>query len=332
MSGALSRRSPPATLWGKLVWHPAVTTWRQLVPDAPEPERIEVLRRGKKSSTYRLVEAGPGGASIIAQRSCTAKARIERTVYEQILPHLPVTAPRCYGFREESPEFAWLFLEDVGTERYAATDRAQLALAGRWVGLLHSAACRVAAARGLPDGGPPRYLDHLRAGRHTIQANIDNAALAAEDAAALRRIVSDLDRLECEWAVLKGACARVPPTLVHGDLQRKNTYLRNGELFAIDWETAGWGAPAADLTRIDLPTYWSVVRPAWPDLRFEDVQRLAAVGRVFLQLAAIRWVSPELGYDAPLYLSRPLSWLRVIHRRLRDALRELKERGEEGIA
>src|SRR2546428_2883612 len=166
---------------GKLRCHPAVAAWRGLAQDPPDPEHIEVLRQGRKSATYRLVGAGPGGAPIIAQRSQMAKALIERTVYEQILPHVSVSSPRYYGFREESPEFAWLFLEDVGNERYSAIDEAHLMLAGRWVGLMHTTAARVTAARGLPDGGPGRYLDHLRAGRHTIQANLANPALVAAD-------------------------------------------------------------------------------------------------------------------------------------------------------
>src|SRR5204863_450395 len=190
-----------------------------------ERQRIEVLRRGKKSSTYRLVEPTPSGASMIAQRACMAKAGIERTIYEEILPHLPVTSPRYYGFRAEDPDFAWLFLEDIGDERYTATDRAQLVLAGRWVGLMHTAAARVPAARGLPDGGPPRYLDHLRAGLQTIRANLANPALRADDAATLGRLASDLERLETAWAALECACTGLPATLVHGDLQRKNLYV-----------------------------------------------------------------------------------------------------------
>ena len=59
---------------------------------------------------------------MIAQRACMAKARIERTIYEEILPHLPVTSPRYYGFRAEDPDFAWLFLEDIGDERYDAAE------------------------------------------------------------------------------------------------------------------------------------------------------------------------------------------------------------------
>src|SRR2546425_12825459 len=96
---------------GKLRCHPAVAAWRGLAQDPPDPEHIEVLRQGKKSATYRLVGAGPGGASIIAQRSCMAKARIERIAYERILPRLPVKSPRYYGSRVEDSEFVWLFLE-----------------------------------------------------------------------------------------------------------------------------------------------------------------------------------------------------------------------------
>ncbi len=286
-----------------------------------------MLRQGKKSTTYRLVESTPGGASIIAQRACMAKALIERTVYEDILPHLPITSPRYYGCRAADPHFAWLFLEDIGDERYTPTDRAQLALAGHWVGLMHTAAARVPAARGFPEGGPPRYLDHLRADLQTIRANLANPALSADDAATLGRLASDLDRLEGAWAALACACTGLPATLVHGDLQRKNLYVRNGAgqsaLYAIDWETAGWGIPAADLARIDLPTYWSVVRSVWHHVRLEDVRRLGVVGRIFRELVAIRWVSPQLAYDSPLYLSRPISWLRIMHGRLSDAVREL---------
>jgi hypothetical protein len=84
---------------------------------APNPTQLEVLRQGRKSATYRLVGSGPRGAPIIAQRSQMAKALIERTLYEQILPGVSVTSARYYGFREENSGFAWLFLEDVGNER-----------------------------------------------------------------------------------------------------------------------------------------------------------------------------------------------------------------------
>jgi len=323
----VSRKPPRTVLWGKLGWHPAVRAWTASIADAAEPERIEVLRNGKKSATYRLLGAGPGGESIIAQRSPTARAAIERTVHGRILPHLPVTAPRYYGDREDGGDFAWLFFEDVGDQRFSKTDPAHLKLAARWLGSLHVGAVRLAATRDLPDGGPPRYLEHLRVGRETLRAHRTNPALPATDATVLDRIVTDLEGVERAWPGVERAGVGIPATLTHGDVQRKNVYIRSGargpELFLIDWEMAGWGVPAVDLPLIDLPTYWSAVRPYWPGVRLEDVRRLAAVGRVLLQLAAIRWVSPELAHPKALCLIRPMAWLRVFHSRLLDALREL---------
>jgi len=328
MASTLNRKRPKAVLWGKLAWHPAAQAWTALGVSAAVPESIEVLRNGKKAGTYRLVGAGPAGESIIAQRSPVARAVIERAVYEQILPRLPVTAPRCYGSREDGRDFVWLFLEDIGDERITKTDPAHRALAAHWVGSVHTGAARVAAARDLPDGGPPRYLHHLRVGRQTIRVNLANPALTPADVTTLDHILVDLDALEREWPGIERACTGIPATLTHGDIQRKNIYLRSGagapELFLIDWETAGWGVPAVDLPLIDLSTYWSVVRPCWPAVRLADIRRLAAVGRTLLQLAAIRWVSPELGQPEALCLVRPMAWLRAYHERLVAAIQELK--------
>src|SRR5205807_1546253 len=226
-------------------------------------DALERLMRGR--TTFVITHRAS------ALTACDTRLQLERGRLAEAPPYLPVTSPRYYGCRAEDPQFAWLFLEDIGDERYIATDRAQLALAGHWVALMHTAAARVPAARGLPDGGPPRYLDHLRADLQTIGANLANPALTAGDAATLGRLASDLDRLEGAWVALERACTGLPATLVHGDLQRKNLYVRNGAgqtaLYAIDWETAGWGVPAADVARVDLPTYWSVVRSVRPDVR-----------------------------------------------------------------
>jgi hypothetical protein len=323
----MSRKPPAAVLWGKLAWHPAVAAWREIAPEAPEPESIEVLRQGRKAATYRLAGVGPGGAPVIAQRSRAPKGQIERVVYERILPHLPVTAPAYLGSRQESAEYLWLFLEDVGDERCSKTEPQHLALAAGWLGRMHTSATDVAAARELPDGGPSRYLDHLRAGRDTIVANLRNPALASDDATLLERLACRLESLESAWARLEDACAGAPATLVHGDFQPKNAYIRPGangpEVFPIDWETAGWGVPAADLARLDVATYQTVVQPTWPELRPDDVRRLAACGTVFRALAAIFWVSPQLAYDTAHWLILPLSKLRCYERQLSEGLVEL---------
>ncbi|HEV2751897.1 MAG TPA: phosphotransferase [Gemmatimonadales bacterium] len=329
MSGTLTRNPPKAVLWGKLVWHPAVRAWNAFTGDAPEPERLEVLRKGTKAATYRLVGAGPGGESIIAQRSPAARAVIERAVNEDILSRLALTAPRYHGYSEDGRDFVWLFYEDVGDEHFCETDPAHPVLAARWVGSLHAGAAGIAAARNLPDRGPPWYLDHLRVGRDAIRANRHNPALLLADTTMLAHLVVDLDALEAAWSGIERACTGIPATLTHGDIQRKNMYVRSAargggaELFFIDWEMAGWGVPAPDLTLVDLPTYVSAVRPSWPGVRLEDVQRLAAVGRIFRQVAGIRWVSPALAHPDAQCLIRPMAWLRVLHERLVAALHEL---------
>jgi hypothetical protein len=312
--------------------HPAVTAWGQFSGRTRVPDRIDVLRTGHQS-TYRLFGAGPAGTSIIAQCSRMRKAAIERIVYEQILPHLPVTTPRFYGLKPESAEHAWMFLEDVGDERYGEDDPVHRRLAGRWVGLMHSAASGLPAAQSLPDTGPQRYLNYLRTAHGTIRANFDNPALPAGDADVLCRIAADLEALECDWADIERACADMPVSLGHGDFRPKNAYVRQGRdglgLFPIDWETAGWGVPAADLVRIDLPAYASVVQTSWwRGARLEDVERLAAVGAVFRYLSSLFWEVPPHPSGDPLQsfsMFRAGHSLRAAHERLTNAVQKLRD-------
>jgi phosphotransferase family enzyme len=288
-----------------------------------------VLEQRRKSATYRLVGAGPGGESIIAQRSNMAKALIERTVYEQVLPYLPVTSPRYYGCREAGPRYAWLFLEDVGDMHYCHTNAEHLAIAGRWVGGMHVAATRVAAtrvatARGLPTSGLPRYLEHLHAARRTIREHLSKPWFTAGDVALLESMVLALDDVERHWPCVEQACSGAPLTLVHGDFRPRNANVKNDgvrtELYPFDWELAGWGLPAADLTQIDLAAYWSVVRDSWPDVQFDDVRRWAEVGSVFQLLAACDWESMRLAYEYPPGRSRPLASFEQLRGQLANAV------------
>jgi aminoglycoside phosphotransferase (APT) family kinase protein len=309
--------------------HPAVLAWTEISGGAIVPDRIDVLRVGTKSATYRLFGAGPSGTSIIVQCCEMRKAALERRVHEEILPHLPVTVPQYYGFKPAGPDAVWIFYEDVGDQRYVDTDPAQRRLAGRWIGLLHSAGSRVAAARSLPAAGLARALGYLRANRATINENIANPALGAGDVDLLRRIVADLDALESDWSRVERACAGVPPTLVHSDFRPKNAFVRSGpdglRIFPIDWETAGWGVPAADLTRIDLAAYVAAIDPDWwPGPTIADVERLAAAGAVFRYLASIFWMVPQLAYREELYLIKPIWTISLAHQSLCTAVRKLR--------
>ena len=83
-----------ALFWGNLAWHPAAQAWSALRGETVNPDVIEVLRGGSESATYRLTGAGPVGEAVVAQRCTAARAAVERTIHERVLPHVPVTTPR----------------------------------------------------------------------------------------------------------------------------------------------------------------------------------------------------------------------------------------------
>ena len=115
----------------------------------------------------------------------------------------------------------------------------------------------------------------------------------------------------------------MPKTLIHGDVAGKNARIRTTDseiiLFPLDWETAGWASPAADLeSEVDLSTYWSVVHPFWPNLRFEDLQQLSIYGRIFRVVQAIRWESHRLEHE---WVGRPMRHFDSYHSHLADSIR-----------
>jgi hypothetical protein len=310
--------------------HPAVNAWRHLLPRRVMPEWIEILHVKEKSAVYRLAGVGLRSADVIAKRCLLTTALVERTIYEDILPHLPITALHYYGFVAENDQFGWLFLEDAGRERFSPLLEDHRTLAARWLGCMHTAAAHVASAAQLPDRGPEHYLEHLRSARRTILNNLNNPALTPGDVALLETIVAQCDVLEAHWSQVEQYCVGAPPTLVHGDFQPKNIHIRAGQagddLFALDWETAGWGVPAADLApsrglpatdQVNVAAYLSVVRECWPGVDIQAVKQLVHVGRIFRRLAAINWASVSLPYE---WLEKPITSMRIYHAELAEAI------------
>jgi len=287
-------------LTGPVEDHPAVIAWSKATSLDAAPDCIHVYRERARRALYRLDGVAPGGASVFAKRARAARTVIERTVYQDILPFLPLTTPRYYGSWLGDPD-GWLFVEDVGDERYSEQDPEHRALAGRWVATLHVGAGHVPAARSLPDGGPGRYLGHLRSARGRITSSLELWGYPRHEAALLDTIVACCDAIEARWERLAESLDDVPATVVHGDFRPKNGYLRrNGDglsILPIDWETAGWGAPATDLTRIDLHAYWSVVRDVWP-VDLDAVRGWCRIGWMLEELAALDWVSKALGCES----------------------------------
>ena len=340
----VSRRGPSRARTGQptLMSHPAVQAWRQLYPHS-QPERIAPLRvSARKATVYRLEGAGPAGVSVIAKRSRTADARIERTVYEEILPSLQVPSLRYYGFLE-GPDgtFSWSFLEEARGARYSTLLGANREHAARWLGMLHTSAADAAAAARLSDAGPNRYREFLRAACEAIPRQFGNPVLTADDVEFLENVLMGVAELEARWSDIEELCAGAPATLVHGDFNGKNIRLGSAgggtTCLVFDWEDAGWGVPAVDLAQQavpasnlsaspDLPTYLSTVHERWPHMSGEDWLRLAYCGSVFRTLAALYWEAPGLGTE---WASTNVANIRLYEAELANALSRI---GWDGYA
>ena len=133
----------------------------------------------------------------------------------------------------------------------------------------------------------------------------------------LEDLLFKLDALESRWGELTAFCDTLTPTLVHGDLVSKNLrIMRRGKrtgLAIFDWETAGVGVQAADLTQLlgaqraelalrqkskrfyrfsanpCLDTYRSELGASATDPGADTVEQAAAVGSLFRCLASIDW-------------------------------------------
>jgi len=305
-----------------LLAHPAVQAWRRLGHDRPVPHRVARVKaklgKTRPRTVYRLDGAGPDGSTVIAKRCPRGDGLRERTVYEQILPRVPLPGPRYHGAvgdstdDPETEDVFWLFIGEIQGERYETFRPAHRAAAARWLGTLHTRACAAANQTELPDAGPGRYRTQMRVARDLIRDHLDNPAFTTADVAFLDGLLARFDHLDEHWDRLEHAATGLPRTLVHGDFNGKNLRVQASpagpQIVAFDWADCGLGVPTADLAQVvasagrisaspDLATYFSAVRESWPDCDQEDVERLAACGTVFRALAAIDWDTHQFAYD-----------------------------------
>src|SRR3989441_1025356 len=310
---ALPTRLASARRQETLLAHPAVQAWRRLNPDRVVPERITPAKfKANKTrshlTVYRLQGVGPEGEAVIAKRCDRGEGLVERAVYERVLPHVSLPGPHFYGAVEDQ-DVCWLFIREVQGEKYDVDRPDHRAAAAQWLGLLHTDAPSVARRAGLPDAGPGRYRDQMRATRDAVRNHLDNPAFGNGDLAFLDRLLEQFDDLDEHWGRLERDCSGLPPTLIHGDFNGKNLRIQTApsgpQLVAFDWADAGLAVPAVDLAQVatpsfrmsaspDLATYWSVVRESWPTCDHADIERLANCGAVFRALAVITWDANHL--------------------------------------
>jgi hypothetical protein len=313
--------------------HRSTLAWQRLGLERRDPIAVEVLRERRKSSAYRLVGVGDGGGDVIAKYGLNQIIGVERTVYEQVLERVSIGKLRYYGSVSEGSDAAWIFVEQALGVRWDDSIPEHCALAGQWIAQLHVAAAAVIPNAPLPYLGPSTQLQRLRDSRSAIADSVANAAWPAPHRNVLEGTLAVLDRVEACWVRIEEICSEAPVTLVHGDLRPKNSRIsegRGGTIFRVfDWETAGIGAPAADLARVDARAYATVAGAAWPDLDLAAVQRLAAVGHVLRYLDAVRWdASGLLGTS---WQDRRMSRLRLYTECIDAGLHDLS-RGKAGAS
>jgi hypothetical protein len=156
--------------------HPAARAWAALRASGRSPRRIEKLtaprgRRTWKSSCYRLIGAAADGRPVVAKSARRSRLMIERSIYVDILPLLPITTLRCYGSVENhEDDTCWLFLEDAGDLCYDDTRAPHRALAADWLAEMHTATSALSLQGILPDRGPHHYLEVLHGARLKLLA------------------------------------------------------------------------------------------------------------------------------------------------------------------
>ena len=172
--------------------HPAVLQWKQLAGRQSHVSSIEKLSSLKDgwSSIYRLNGAGPGGRAVVAKRASRRRLLIERTIYEKILPYVPVRCLHYYGFIEEHEgDFCWLFLEEALGSLYAEAIKLHRTLASTWMGIMHATTAQLEPLAVFPRIGCEHYMSFLDLGQETITQHLSHPALATGEVAMLKKII-----------------------------------------------------------------------------------------------------------------------------------------------
>jgi len=316
--------------------HPAVRAWRRLYG---RPQRVERVKRRsgkrKKSYVYRLTGEGLPNGSVIGKLSRPPDAEVERAVYEDVLDRIALRAIEYYGSCEDGETgHIWLFIEDAQGSKFAPLDQGHRVLAGRWLRTLHRLTAGLHQPAVLPHRSADYYLELLGSVKGAIETNLASPHLTDEYRAVLHRFLRQLDHLLAHWDRIVAVCNQFSPTLVHCDLGAKNARVReaDGDRFFLpfDWESAGWGVPAADLAQLSARTSGSSVSPDLEAYRNcaggsssnrGAVLELATVGVIFRVLHMLDWLSWTLPTGK---IGKAVGAIRGYNLELTQAVRQLE--------
>lgn len=229
---------------------------RQLELRLDAPDELELLESSSKSAVLRATWRDPRRWRVVLKRCDSDRGEIEAAVHAEVLPRLPVRAPRLFGVWREGPA-TWLAFEDMGDEPPALEDDRQRALVSRWIGELHLASRGLTDLPLLPDRSARHYLARLERASELLAER--RTATDRDDARRLTRALEVCDSLRARWTEVEQAASQLPTAFVHADLAVENLRLVGSAghvaVTAIDWEKAGMGTPFADLSIADPGEY-----------------------------------------------------------------------------
>jgi hypothetical protein len=320
--------------------HPAVDAWLLLDATHPMPENVSALYAAKlahgknknkrKSSVYKLEGAGLDGATIVAKRCSRSSAAVESSIYEHILPELPICSLQYHG-HVSMGDYHWLFLEYANGVEWELDDTIHRELAIRWLAELHGGSEKLDVLALLPNRGPSYYLSQLTTARQRMLESVANSVLAPADTEILNAFIACSHLLEAHWQDIEAFCETMPETLVHNDFLPQNIHVRSTNsgprLFAFDWEMSGRGVPAADLfwmfqQALDagITRYWEHLKKFNTSVGLQDIEHLAILGAIFRITDAVEWVSRYLLTETP---DRKIHHTRLHTDRLKQAFHVL---------
>ncbi len=231
---------------------------RQLELRSEAPDELALLECSWKSTVVRATWRQPSRWQVVLKRCNPGAAEIEAAVHAEVLPRMPIRAPRLLGVWREAALTTWLAFEDMGDEPPRLEHDRHRAMVSSWLGELHRASRELVATPPLPRRGGRHYLGLLGSAQKLL-AERQVEVHSADDERTLERAIRLCDALRSRWDAVEDVAAQLPAAFVHADIAPENLRIVRSagrvEVTAIDWEKAGVGTPFADLAIVDPPAY-----------------------------------------------------------------------------
>jgi len=201
--------------------------------------------------------------------------------YELLAPRMNITTPRYLGTMRYNGERTGLLLEDLSRrtrpgEQLADAPLEQVVLARRQLVRLQAPFWADEATGSIPwlhrrlGVRIPAIVERMKRSWAVSRDRI-GSGFSREEMAVVDRFVEHAE----EWALsLDG-----PFSLVHHDFRFDNLLFSESEVFVVDWQTIGWGAPMFDVAYLLGTSFNRDVRTSCErDQIHRHVDELAAAG------------------------------------------------------